>query len=472
MSAISSPTYDPKSTATGLATDYIAPTKAILDDQDATATATANGLSSLSSALGTFQSAIDQLASSSSTVSAASATFSNTSIATATAKSTAVAGTYSFYVEQLATAGQVAYGGITDSTAAGSGQLNVVLADGTNFQVDLANADTNHDGILSAKEIAAAINTAANNNSRVTASTLSVNGTSTLVLTSAQTGAANSVSLDTSGVTNAGLKAQLDDPTQQKQLVTAQDAIMWIGPQGTGTKVQQASNTYNILDDVSITLTHAQTAGDSPVTLTVGQDDTTTGKNVQTFVDAWNTLNKALDDLTNPGSPSANPPVAAGPFANDAGMNSLRQRMQAALRAVTGGQSLISYGISAQRDGTLAIDSGRLDKALAANPGGIDAIFGQAVPGNETGVLGSLDVLMNQWTSSGTGQIATRTDTVTKQQSDIADRRAALQTTYDNAYNRYLAQFTALQQLQAQMTSNSNLFSALFSSGSDSSSSN
>eukprot|EP01036_Dinobryon_divergens_P042185 gene42184-56029_t len=46
----------------------------------------------------------------------------------------AVAGTYSFYVEQLATAGQIAYGGISDTAAAGSGSLNVVLADGTVFE--------------------------------------------------------------------------------------------------------------------------------------------------------------------------------------------------------------------------------------------------------------------------------------------------------------------------------------------------
>jgi len=467
MSAISSPTYDPKSTATGLATDYIAPAKAILDDQDATASATASGLGTLGSALNAFQSALGGLASSSTTVSAAAATFSNSAIATATAKSTAAAGTYSFYVEQLATAGQVSYGGITDTAAAGSGQLNVVLADGTNFQVDLANADTNHDGVLSAKEIAAAINAAANNNSRVTAATLAVNGTSTLVLTSGQTGATNAVSLDTSGVTNAALKAQLDDPAQQKQLTAAQDAILWIGAQGSGTKVQQASNVYNIVDGVSITLTKAQQAGDNPVTMTVGQDDATTGKNVQAFVDAWNTLSKALDSLSAPGSPSANPPVPAGPFANDSGLASLRQRMQTILRTTTGGQSLISYGISAQRDGTLAIDSGRLNKALAANPGGIDTIFGQTVLGNETGVLGGLDTLVRQWTNSGTGQLASRTANVTKQQSDIADRRAALQTTYDNAYNRYLAQFTALQQLQSQMTGNSNLFTALFSQNSN-----
>ena len=61
----------------------------------------------------------------STTVSAAAATFSNTAIASASAKSTAVAGNYQFYVEQLATAGQVAYGGISDTVAAGAGTMTM-----------------------------------------------------------------------------------------------------------------------------------------------------------------------------------------------------------------------------------------------------------------------------------------------------------------------------------------------------------
>ncbi len=76
---------------------------------------------------------------------------------------------------------------------------------------------------------------------------------------------------------------------------------------------------------------------------------------------------------------------------------------------------------------------------------------------------------MQQWTNSATGQITTRNASLTKQQQDITDRQAVLQTQYDNAYKRYLAQFTALQQLQAQMSGNSDLFTALFSSSSSSS---
>ena len=469
MAVISSPTYDPQTTATNLATSYIAGTKAILDDQSSTATAMTSALSSLGSALSTFQSSISALASTTSSLTATKATFDNSLIGSATAKSTAVASNYSFYVQQLATAGQVAYGGITDATAAGAGQLTVTLADGTDFQIDLANADSNFDGTLSAKEIAAAINVAAANNSRVTASTVTVNGASTIVLTSNQTGAANAASLDTSGVTDAGLKAQLDDPANQQQVVTAQDAVVWLGAQTTGTKIQQASNVFNVIDDVSMTFTKAQLPGDAPVTLTVAPDNSTTASNVQAFVDAYNKLNTALDALTTQGDPSATPPVPAGPLANDSGLLSLRTRMQAALRTVTGGQSLISFGLSGQRDGSLALDTGRLNKAIAANPGALDNLFGRAATGAETGALGTLDTLVQQWTNSATGQITTRNASLTKQQQDITDRQAVLQTQYDNAYKRYLAQFTALQQLQAQMSGNSDLFTALFSSSSSSS---
>ncbi|MFA9218387.1 MAG: flagellar filament capping protein FliD [Sphingomonadaceae bacterium] len=467
--AITSPIYDPTTTATKLATSYVAGTKAILDDRGATADATANGLTTLGSALNAFQTAIGALASSTSSISENSASFSSATIGSASAKSTAVAGTYSFYVEQLATAGQVSYGGITDSVAAGAGNLTVTLADGTDFQIDLANADGNRDGVLSAKEIAAAINIAAGNNSRVTASTLSVNGTSTLVLTSAQTGAAGGATLDTSGVNDANLKSQLDDPLNKKQLVTAQDAIIWIGAQTSGTRVQQASNTFNLIDDVSLTFSRAQAVGESPVTLTVAPDNSATASNVQAFVDAYNKLNTTLAGLTSAGNPNAKPAVSPGIFANDAGLSALRSRMAGALRSVTGGQSLIAFGITANRNGSLTIDSGRLNKAIAAHPGDLDALFGKSLVGAETGVLGSLGTLARQWTSSSNGQITSRTDAVSKQQKDITTRQATLQTQYDNAYKRYLKQFTALQDLQSQMTSTSNIFTALFSSSSSSS---
>lgn len=470
-SVISSPTYDPKTTAENLANAYVAGTQAILTAQSTKAKATATGLTTLSSALSAFQTTLSSLTSSTKSVTANTATFSNTAIATGSASSKAVAGTYSFYVEQLATAGQVSYN-VNDSVATNAGAMNVVLADGSTFQVDLANADSNMDGVLSAKEVAAAINSAANNGSRVTAATMTVNGQTQLVLTSAKTGADNAVaSIDVSGLGDPGLQAAL---SAQTTLATASDAIVWVG--GTsGTKVQQASNTFNLVDDVSFTINQAQAVGAAPVTMTVAADNSGTADNVQTFVTAYNTLLSTIKTLTAAGdhtvveaSDGSNPsPTSAdAAFYNDAGVAALRDRLNAVLRSATGGISLINFGITATKDGSLSLDTTRLNKTLAANPGTIDTLFGRAGIGVDSGVLGAMNKLTSAWTSSAGGYISSRRDAVTKLQSDLTDRQTVLKNQFDNAYKRYLAQFTALQSLQSSMTSTSNMFTALFSSDS------
>jgi flagellar hook-associated protein 2 len=461
MAVISSPTYDPITTATNLANSYVAPTKAILDAQSAKAKATSGALSTLGSALGAFQTALSGLASGNKTVTANSATVSNTAVASATANSKAVAGTYSFYVEQLATAGQVSYN-VADSVATNAGSLNIALADGSTFQVALTSADSDLDGKLTAKEIAAAINVAATNNSRVTASTMTVNGASKLVLTSAQSGADNAVaSIDVSGLGDPALQASLSAKTV---LSAASNAIVWIGGQN-GTKIEQASNTITAIDDVAFTVTQAQAANATPVTLTVAADKSGTAANVQSFLTAYNNLMGVMNTLTTAGGieGAANPDA---PLHGDAGVAALRDRLNVALRTATGGQSLVSFGITAGRDGMLTLDTTRMNRSVATNPTGLDSLFGRAGAGANagTGVLGAMNSLVSGWTNAATGQLGVRKEVASKQQDDIAGRLVTVENQFNNAYKRYLAQFTALQELQSKMTGTSNLFTALFSS--------
>ncbi|WP_426162050.1 flagellar filament capping protein FliD [Pseudoduganella sp. R-34] len=458
--ATSVPTYDPKTTATQLAQMYIQGRQSMLDSQSATATAIDKALSKLSSALGTFRSALSSTTSSGSVV-ANKATFSS-DVGTATATASAAAGNYQFYVEQLATVGQVSYSGMTDSavTGAAAGTLSVKLADGSSFTVSLANGDKDLNNTLSAKEIAAAINMEATNNSRVTASTLTVNGQTRLVLTSNVTGQANGVAgIDTTNLGDPALQAQLADANRVLQNGT--DAVVWVGAPGgdPSNKITQASNTFNVVDGVSMTFTKAQTGG-VPATLNVARDSSATATNVQNFVDQWNKMLASIGELTAAGNVAKG--TASGIYASDAGLASLKSRMQSLLRTAVGGVSLVNYGVTAQRDGTLALDKTRLDKTLATNPTGLDAILGKTgtMP---TGVLGNLDTLVNSWTKAGTGQLATRKDANAKLQSQLVSRQAALETQYDNAYKRYLNQFTQLQSLQSQMSGTSSMFEAMFS---------
>ena len=454
----------PSYMAAQLATRYTEATQTLLTDKTKAAASAGSGISKLSSAMSTFSSSLLALSGKKSVL-ANSASLSG-DIGTATAGPAAVAGTYNFYVEQLATAGQIAYGGITDTSAAGSGSLNVVLADGTNFNVNLVNADKNLDGTLTAQEVASAINTAADNDSLVTASTMTVNGATTLVLTSNATGVANAATIDATNVTNGDLKAMLEDPATQTQLVTAQDAVVWVGAPGGDpqNRIEQASNTFAIVNDVKMTFTKAQTGG-VPATLTVAADNAGTKANVQAFVDAYNQLNKVLDELTYVGDLAND--KAAGPMANDAGLKALRTRMQDMMRKSVDGASLAVYGVTAQRDGTLAVNAERLAKSVAANPEGLDKIFGTGDIGDTSTLLGGLDKQMKNWTNSVDGFIGERRTANERLQDRLVDRQAALDSLFDNSYKRYLQQFTALQQVQNQMAQNTGLFDALFSSSKD-----
>jgi flagellar hook-associated protein 2 len=482
--AITAPTYDPTSTAKALADKYISGAQTQLTNQTKAASDTAKALSTLSGAISTFQTSLASLAGIGHSMLAQSATLSDTTLGTATAKSTATPGTYSVFVKQVATPSQLAYN-VADYDLSGEqqpdgtykpGMLKLNLADPADLaatpvtiNVDLAAADTDKNGTLTARELAAAINQSGDNAGKVTAGIVTIGtgaaATSRLVLTSTKTGAANTISLDTSGVLNANLKTALDAaPTVTS---TAQDAIVNFGdPSDSTTEVKQASNTFTNIDGVSFTATKAQAPGATPITLTVGSDTSGTTANVQAFVDAYNKLKSALDGLVSAGDPDTN--VAAGAFSHDAGVTALRNRVIDLLRP-GGVLSLASYGITAARDGTISLDSTRLQKQLAVNPTGLDTLIGSASASAPSGVAGSLNTYLNTWTkgtTGTTGQIKQRTDANTTLQTSLTSRQADLDTRYDAAYQRYLKQYTALQALQSTMQNNSSMFSALFTSDS------
>ena len=468
--AITAPTYDPTSTAKALADKYISSAQTQLTNQTKAASDTSKALTTLGSAISTFQTSLASLAGLGKSVLAQAATLSDTTVGTATASATAPAGAYSLFVEQVATSSQVSYNSLADGSVLG-GKLTINLADegaGTNtahFDVNLdAAADTDHDGKLSVREIAAAINGASGNTGLVSAGVVTVSGTPRLVLTAKNTGVANTVSVDGSAATAAGLQTGFA-PAARTITAAAQDAIVWLGDptDPSATKLQQASNTFTNIEGVAFTATRAQAPGAKPITVTVGTDSSGTAKNVQAFLDAYNKLRSALDGLVASGDPTNN--VAAGAFAHDAGILALRDRISDLLRP-NGVLSLASYGIVANRDGTLGVDSTRLQKQLAVNPTGLDTLFGSASASAPSGVAGSLNTYLNKWSNSANGQIKQRADANTKLQSTLTDRQATLDSRYDSAYQRYLKQYTALQALQSTMQNNSSMFSALFTSDS------
>jgi flagellar hook-associated protein 2 len=327
-------TIDPTTWATQLATAYTQGTQGLITQQTKAATATSTALSTLKSALSAFSSTLSGL-STKKTLLANSATVSDSTKATASATASASAGTYSFFVKQLASAHQVMYSPVPSVSASGAGTLIISQAGGSSYSVDLSGADTDGDGAVSQTELARAINSATSG--KVTASVGTAGGSSSLMLTAADTGAAGAISLDTSGVGDGTLAAALSSPTE---LAVAQDAIFNIGTETTGITVQQASNSYSGISGLSVTFSQAMASGSSPLTVSVAADNTAVTSKVQQFVDAYNAMRDKLDSLTATSLDSSK----RGAFSTDAGVRSLKNTLASVLRQSFGGATLRDLG--------------------------------------------------------------------------------------------------------------------------------
>jgi flagellar hook-associated protein 2 len=442
-------TLDPVSTATQLATAYTQPVQQQLTAQTQAAQKKSTALNTLRSALSAFNTAMTSL-STSKGMKQYAASFNNSGIATASTTSKAQAGSYQFHVERLATAHQLVFEDLPAVPVAMGGPISVQLADGSSINLNLVSADSDNDGTISQAEIARAINQANDNQGKVVASVVTSGGQTQLLLTSSKTGEAGGITIDASGLPAGALQ---DSFNNSRELTAAQDAVVWLGGQG-GVRMQQASNTFNSIEGVSLTFTRAMTASEDPLTLTVSDDTSGTAENVQKFISAYNTLRSALDSLTKSGGENG----TAAVFASDSGIRALSSRLNNILRSEFDGITLTSLGVKGDRNGRLSLDQSRLEKALQADPAALDKVFGKVSLSAPTGLLGDMGTYLNQWLTSGSGQIAARQNNIQVVQKSLTARQTRLDAQYDNFYQRYLMQFTQLQALQAQMGQTSGLF--------------
>ncbi|MEK0167694.1 flagellar filament capping protein FliD [Pseudescherichia vulneris] len=398
-------------------------------------------LSTLQSALTSFQSAVDALNSTTSGPVVNSASASSDS-ATITANSMAQAGTYTFYVQQLATAQQSTFS-IGSGDIPNSGTFTITM--GTNeMDIDLAQADGNADGSVSVSELCSAINHS-EENPGVTAALVNTGDSTTLMLTADATGAASGFTVSTSGIDPSSAFAA--DLNAQRDLSAAQDAIIYLGSSAEeGIEITSGSNTYtDLIPGVSITFTETSEE-DGPLTFTVANDASASEEKVQTFVDACNTLVDTLDSLTSFGSNGK----AAGPFAGDAGISSLERQIQRITHASYNGVSMLDYGIALDAEGHLQIDSQQFSEAMAKNPEGLTSLF----VGDDS-MTAQLDSIMETWLDDNSGIIVQRQNAVEEEQDKLVRKIDQLKETYNASYDRYLEEYTstmvAINSMQVSM---------------------
>ena len=403
-----------------------------------------SAVTSLESALKTFSSAVKGMNSVNSTMLVNKATMSQENYATASVTTKAIPGNYDFFVQQLASRHQLAVTGLAEDDI-GTNTGTLTLGQGSeSYSIDLSTADTDSDGKTSMAELAAAINSAADNTG-VKATLVRSNGQVSLVVASEETGLANAITLSTSGTGNATFDAQIGSATE---LSTAKDAEVRLGGE-TGMLLTNASNTFdNIIDGVTLTFNNAHAPGEAALNIDVSQDQAATKTKAQAFVSAFNAVMSSFDSLTGSGGESS----ARGPLAGDATIRSIENMLNQAIRKNFGGMTLMEFGIVSDRYGQLTIDGARFDKAIASNPEGFEKLFTDK--GN---LLDSVDKSLAVYTSS-TGLLKNRKDSLNSMLRRVDEQFENIQKQYDNYYSRYLKQYTNMMQIMSSMEQTYGMF--------------
>lgn len=387
-----------------------------------------SALGAFKSVLSSLQAAVNALKGSGSALGTMSVTSSEKDLFTATATSSAVAGSFRVEVIDVATAGKIATTPYASAGAAvGAGTVTLhVGADA--FSIATSASDT----LSSLRD---KIN-AATDNKGVTATILTETGGARLVLTSKTTGLAKSVTL----TSDDGLGASF---VTTSVVDVAKDAHVKVD----GFDVYNGTNTItSAISGVTLNLLDAEpgTVG----TLSLSLDGAASATTVGAFVKAYNQYMSTVGSMTkyDPASKTG------GPLMGDATVRMSQMRIRSILgsQAGSGTYTMLSQlGITTQDDGTLALDTTKLNEALAKDPDGVKALFG-----GTDGVATRLATIMDGVLGTD-GQLAAKNKSLQSTLDDISDQRDALNLRMQAVQRRYLAQFTALDTMMSQMQTTS-----------------
>ncbi|EKO3950212.1 flagellar filament capping protein FliD [Vibrio fluvialis] len=440
---------DPITMATQLATYDVQPFQQRLNTQSSQYQSQLTALGKVETALRAFRTAITEMNSSTSSIVKNSATVSQEGYFSATADANALAGSYQVFVEQVATAHQVSASmpANLDSTTQvpTTGTMDFTI-NGTTMTLDLSTLDSDGDGIATVADLVSAINNDSNNPG-VNATLVRSNGQTYFMLSSTETGVANSVNVSVSGTGQTWFE---DAFTNLNEISAPQDAVIWLGAQGTGLQLTNSSNTFEgVINGVDLTVTKAQTSGEAPLSLSVGADQEDTKEQMNKIIEAYNSLMKTIDSYTSIGGEDSQ----RGVLASDPTIRSIESQLKTLVRGEFEGMRLSDLGIEISRDGTMKIDADKFEEAQTTNTAALESFFN-----GDGNLLDSLDSLLDPYLQFSNGLFKSRKDALQQNISRIEDKQTALERKYDMAYDRYLKQFTQMNQLITKMNQTMSMF--------------
>ncbi len=401
-----------------------------LHQQQSTLDARISAYGQLKSALSTFQQAMQDL-STPSALKVYTATSGNDSVFTATASNQAAASGYQVEVVRLAErhkfSGAEALGTDTFGGNAGDGLTIQVGSDPQNtLTVDLGTASTLAD-------IKDAINNDAANPGVTASIIFGNNGNQRLILTAADSGAANALTLGYTGSISASTFS-----FQEVNNIAGNTALLDSEVTIDGYTVNRSGNSIDdVIQGVTLNLNGADPGNQYP--LDIARDAGSVADSVDSFVSAYNQLQDTIKTLK------------AGDLSTDSGLFGIERSLRSIINTPASGlPSGLSYlgqiGVSFTRDGVMTANRTDVESALTSNFNAVSELFSTT----GEGFANRLDTTVSNWLASD-GLITSHTDSMDSSKSEMAKRELQLQYRMTQIENGLYAQFSQLDTLLSGM---------------------
>lgn len=363
----------------------------------------------------------------------------------AAADKNAMPGSYRINVETLATRGTLASsnsaGDPTDVVAASAQDMELTFGDGTTKSVAIEADSTLED-------VRDAIN--ADEDAGVNASIINDGTGYRLALSSKETGADASIK-DFTFDDDATIAADNATVENDGTLQAGTDASLTVNGIGI------TSSTNQVEDAIQGVTLNLKEEGES--TVNVEQDTLAVREAVNGFVEAYNSLKDTTGELTSFNAETGQ----AGQLNGDSTVRMVESR----LREVVGGMGdsgsdfsmLSDIGISLEVDGSLSVDSDKLDEVLSTDQQALSDFF--AGVDDSDGFAARLEGSVSQMLSDN-GSVEGAISSAENRMESLGRRYESMEQSVDRTISRYRTQFSQLDGMVAQMNQTSSYLTQQF----------
>lgn len=395
---------------------------------------------SVKSMMSSFQDALDKLGESKfygSTTSSVKGDALN-----AAAGSGAAVGSYSIEVQQLAKSYSIATEAVDDKARQlGAGKVQFTIGEGSdarNFEVSVAA------GKGSLEDIRNAINEA---DEGVRASIVNDGSGYRLVLASTETGTKAAIT---------SVEFELSDPDDPSSTplvldygteLEAQNAELTINKIAV---TSQSNQVEGALEGVTLSLVEEGSA-----TLDVKVDNDGIKKAINDFVSSYNSLQGQVRNLT-----SYNPTTERGGLLQgDATTRIMQSSLRNAMSSFGDFGMLSDLGISMQLDGSLKVDSDKLDEIMTTDLSKVRGFF--AGTDGKDGFVARVGAVLDDFASSG-GRLELAAEGLETSMGRLDERYLRMERSIEASISRYRTQFAQLDSMIANMNSTSSYLTQQF----------